>query len=394
MTCISAARPSVVVLGGGYGGINVAKALDEVAEVSLVDPAEAFFHNVAALRALADPQWLNRIFFPYRRLLSAGRFVRGRAVSVAGRRVRLESGEVLEPDYLVLATGSRYPFPGKTEERDVARVGAWYRAAHEALASARRALVVGAGPVGLELAGEITAFFPGTQVTVTDVADDILAGPYPQQLRDELRRQLGELGIQLRLGITPTAPPSAPPATLDRVRFSTGDGGELTADIWFPAFGVRPNTGYLGGASLAGGRDGPGCVRVDGHLRVLGETHVFALGDIADADRNMAGIAGHQAGLIAANIQALISGDCELTRWAKFPPVIVISLGPHHGAGFVDGSIIGPAAVARIKGRDMFAADYGALFDAAPGSGGRPASGDQAHEVAGWSAFGGQPEGR
>ena len=179
MTGTSAVRPSIVVLGGGYGGINVAKALDEVAEVSLVDPAEAFFHNVAALRALVDPRWLERIFLPYRHLLCAGRFIRGRAVSVDGRRVRLASGEVLQPDYLVLATGSAYPFPGKTGQPDVARVRARYRAAHRALASAERALILGAGPVGLELAGEIKASFPGTRVTVADTAGVILAGPYP-----------------------------------------------------------------------------------------------------------------------------------------------------------------------------------------------------------------------
>lgn len=363
MTGTSAARPSVVVLGGGYGGINVAKELDEVAEVSLVDPAEAFFHNIAALRALADPRWLDRILLPYRHLLSSGRFVRDRAVSVAGHRVTLASGEVLQPDYLVLATGSRFPSLAKTDEHDVARVRAWYRAAHEALSSAERALILGAGPVGLELAGEIKASVPDTQVTVADVADDILAGPYPQELRDELRSQLKALGIELRLGIMPTAPPNEPPATLGRITFSTGDGAELEADIWFRAFGVRPNTGYLGGASLVGGRDGPGYVRVDEHLRVLGQTRVFALGDIADADRNMAGIAGHQAGLVAANIRALISGDGQLTRWVRFPPVIVISLGSEGGAGFVNGRIVGPDAVAAIKGRDLFATGYAALFD-------------------------------
>jgi apoptosis-inducing factor 2 len=365
MTGTSASRPSVVVIGGGYGGINVAKALDEVAEVTLVDPAEAFFHNVAALRALVDPRWLQWIFFPYQRLLSSGRFVRDRAVSVDGRRVRLASGGILEPDYLVLATGSCYPFPAKTQERDVDPARAWYCAAHQALAGADRALILGAGPVGLELAGEIRAFFPDKQVTVADVADDIVAGPYPPGLRDELRSQLKQLGIELRLGITPAALPGAPPATLDRIRIRSGDGDELAADIWFRAFGVRPNTGYLGGASLAGGRNGQGYVRVDKYLRVLGETRVFALGDIADADHNMAGIAGHQAELVAANIRALITGEGGLTSWAKFPPVIVIPLGPEGGAGFVEGSMVGPAAVADIKGRDMFVTGHAALFEAA-----------------------------
>jgi NADH dehydrogenase FAD-containing subunit len=54
-------RASVVILGGGYGGINAAKALDDVADVTLVDPTEAFVHNVAAWRALVEPEWLDRI---------------------------------------------------------------------------------------------------------------------------------------------------------------------------------------------------------------------------------------------------------------------------------------------------------------------------------------------
>jgi NADH dehydrogenase FAD-containing subunit len=114
------AHPSVVVVGGGYGGINTAKALDHVADVTLVDPTEAFVHNIAAWRALVEPAWLDRIFLPYEHLLAHGRFLRDRAVAIDGRRVTLASGDVLEPDYLVLATGSAYPFPAKTEEPDIA----------------------------------------------------------------------------------------------------------------------------------------------------------------------------------------------------------------------------------------------------------------------------------
>ena len=49
------AKPTVVVVGGGYGGITVAKALDETSDVVLVEPKDAFMHNIAALRALVDP---------------------------------------------------------------------------------------------------------------------------------------------------------------------------------------------------------------------------------------------------------------------------------------------------------------------------------------------------
>ena len=115
MTNTSAdARPTVAVIGGGYGGMNVAKALDEFAEVTLVEPRDAFVHNVAALRALVEPEWLPRIFFPYDRLLANGRVVRDRAVGVERRRVTLASGAELTPDFIVLATGSTYPYPAKS----------------------------------------------------------------------------------------------------------------------------------------------------------------------------------------------------------------------------------------------------------------------------------------
>src|SRR3981189_826212 len=72
-------RPTVAVVGGGYGGVTVAKALDETMDVVLVEPRDAFMHNVAALRALVDPSWLPRIYFPYDKLLANGRVLRDRA---------------------------------------------------------------------------------------------------------------------------------------------------------------------------------------------------------------------------------------------------------------------------------------------------------------------------
>jgi NADH dehydrogenase FAD-containing subunit len=359
-------RASVVVVGGGYGGINAAKALDDVADVTLVDPTEAFVHNVAAWRALVEPEWLDRIFLPYEHLLTNGRFVRDRAVEVHGRRVRLASGEWLEPDYLVLATGSSYPFPAKTEEPNIVSARARFRAAHEALLAADRALIVGAGPAGLELAGEIKAFYPDKHVTIVDVSDDILAGPYDQALRDELRRQLDALGIEVRLGQGLTRLPSAPPATLDTIRITAEDGTELEADIWFRAFGVRPHSEYLESGSLSDRRDERGYVRVDENLRVVGESNVFALGDLSDADRDMAGIASKQAGVVAANIRALITGEGELAVYETFPPLIAIPLGPEGGAGSLGDGVAGAATIAELKGRDMLIGHYAELFDAVP----------------------------
>ncbi|MGH3173546.1 MAG: hypothetical protein ACRDPF_06715, partial [Streptosporangiaceae bacterium] len=68
-------RPTVVVLGGGYAGVQVARPLDGLADVVLVEPKDDFVHNVAALRALVDPSWLERIYLPYTGLLGAGRVI-------------------------------------------------------------------------------------------------------------------------------------------------------------------------------------------------------------------------------------------------------------------------------------------------------------------------------
>src|SRR6266571_4796531 len=101
-------RPTVVVIGGGYGGVGVAKALDADVDVVLVEPKDAFVHNIGALRALVEPAFLPKIFLPYDHLLGRGHVERDRAVAVGPHRVVVESGKEFPADYIVLATGSTY----------------------------------------------------------------------------------------------------------------------------------------------------------------------------------------------------------------------------------------------------------------------------------------------
>ncbi|GAA1018031.1 dehydrogenase [Acrocarpospora pleiomorpha] len=360
----SETRPSVVVLGGGYAGFKLAKALDDIADVTLVDPSDTFMHNAASWRTLVEPDWLDRIFLPLDRLLTHGRFVRDQAVAVDGRQVTLASGGRLEPDYLVLATGSAYPFPAKSDVPDAEKTRARIREAHEALRGAERVLVVGAGPAGLELAGEIKAFFPAKRVTIADVAPDVLPGPFEQELRDELRAQLDQLGIELKLGSPLTELPAAAPATPASIAVTTQAGDKLTADIWFRCFGVVPRTGYLTGA-LAGARNGRGYVRVDKFLRAGGLDRVYAIGDIADADRDTVGSANAQADLVAGNIRSEITGAGEQAAYQQVPPMVIVPLGPEGGAGQLPGQgVFGAETAAGIKGRELFVDVYAGMFDA------------------------------
>lgn len=355
-------RPTAVVVGGGYGGHKAARGLDEFCEVTLVEPRDAFVHNVAALRALVEPEWLPRIFLPYDRLLTNGNVVRDRAVEVDERSLTLASGEELRPDFIVLATGSTYPYPAKSSGDQTEAAIERYRESHQELARAGRVLIVGAGPTGLELAGEISDRWPEKQITILEPEAEILSGPYRQDLRDEVRRQLTQRGVEFVLGDPLIQEPPAPPVRCGEFAVSTSSGRVIEAEIWFRCYGLAPVSGYLQG-SLAGKRQPDGSIDVTPQLQVTGQTTVFALGDVAAADLKTAGRAGRQAEVVVANIRALAEGG-GLVDYEPPPPAIVIPLGPSGGASELPGQdeIAGAEPTASIKGAHMFVDLYREQF--------------------------------
>jgi apoptosis-inducing factor 2 len=359
----SRAKPTVVVIGGGYGGANVAKSLDDVAEVVLVEPKDAFVHNVAALRALADPSWLPKIFLPYDRLLAHGRVVQDRAVKVEAGQVTLGSGGQLAADYIVLATGSDYPFPAKSDLDVTADAHDKFRGAHAALDAAGRVLLVGAGPVGIELAGEIKAVWPDKQITLLDSAADVLGARFRADLKAELRRQLTDIGVELMLSSPLRQAPPTAPGELAEFTVETDSGTKVTADVWFQCYGVSPVSDYLAG-ELATARQPDGFVAVTPYLQVVGQDRVFALGDVADADHKMAGLAGRQAEVVAGNIRALIAGESPAARYEAGAPVIIVPVGPSGGSGQLPDTadLVTPEFAAQIKGRDMMVDRIGAML--------------------------------
>jgi NADH dehydrogenase FAD-containing subunit len=359
-------RPTVVVIGGGYGGVGAAKALDEDADVVLVDPKDAFQHNVAALRALVDPTWPDRIFLPYDHLLANGTVMRDHAMKVDADGVLLASGQRLSPDFLILATGSTYPFPAKTDRLDSADAVAHYDAVHANLGQARRVMLLGAGAVGLELAGEIAAAWPNKHIVLVDVCDEILPGPYDHRLRDELNRQLDGLGVERLLGAELTRLPDSAPCELKTFVVDTTAGTRIEADIWFRCHGIAPATNYLAG-DLAAARTRDGYVEVTPHLQVVGFDHIYALGDITAIDANKAGVAARQADIVVANIKAQIAGNEATATYAPRPPAIILPLGPTGGAGQLPDrdEIVSAEFVAEVKGRHMMIDRYAQFFNVA-----------------------------
>lgn len=345
---------TVVVVGGGYGGITVAKALDAHTDVVLVEPREAFVHNVAALRGVVSADWADRIFLPYDQLLSGGEVVRDKAARVDGTTVTLGSGRRIDADYVVLASGSSYPFPAKVGESDVASAKERFAATRAALTDADRVLLVGAGAVGLELTGEIAAAWPDKRITLVDPSDDLMGGAFPDALRSELRRQLAELGVEVLLGTSLVEQPPVEPGEAKTFTVRTDSGGELTADLWFRCFGVVPSADYVTG-SLASARLPGGGVAVTDELRVAGQERVFAIGDVTGTpEGKTAKAASAHADVVAANIRTLLAGGDQLTTYEIPKPAIVLPLGPTGGAGYAEEvGLLGAEDTSKLKGADL-----------------------------------------
>ncbi len=360
---------TIAVVGGGYGGAAVAKALDTAdpdAEVVLIDPREAFVNTAGSLRTLVRPGWGPNMFFPFATMLERTTVLRDRVVHADPRGVLLASGQRVEADYLVLATGSSYAYPAKPASDATEDVLADLRRSHDELAGAARVLILGAGPVGLELAGEVKQVWPDKSVRVVDPAAELLPGFLPE-LRARLTGQLADLGVDLRLGTTLAAPPATEPGRAASTTVTTTAGEELAADIWFRAYGVRTNSDYLADGAIAV-RNAAGQVPVTATLQVAGHPNVYALGDLTDLpEAKMAGYAMQHAEVVVTNLLAALRGETPpATYTPASEPMVLLPLGSELGVGQLptpEGASVVPAeTVSQYKGRDLFTARFTEQF--------------------------------
>lgn len=196
------------------------------------------------------------------------------AVDPAEKSVHLDDGSRLPYDSLLLATGGtprRLGLPGEElagvftlrSRSDAERL-------RRAAAAARRVVILGAGFLGLELAGAARRL--GVEVTV--VAPELL--PLAPPLGGKVSRWVVEQhrggGVDLRLGTTARKLQGQ-----GRVRqVVLSDGHVLECDVLIEAVGIEPESGYLQGTALAGG----GAVPTDRGQKTSLED-VYAAGDLA-----------------------------------------------------------------------------------------------------------------
>lgn len=359
-------KPKLVIVGGGYVGSEAARRLDAVLDVTLIEPREAFVHVPAMIRALVEPALLERAILPYDRLLRRGRILRGRAAGIRPDGVLLEDGSFVPGDVILVATGSDYAAPFKPQGGSIAEFRRAHAETGERLRAARHIAIAGAGPVGIELAGEIAWACPGKSVSLI-AADEQLLPDYPARLGRALEAKLASLGVSVIKGRRArlSEPGEPGPLILD-------DDTTVSADLVLPAVGARGRNGLL--ADLPGVRRGEqGRVLTDDWLRPAVWPNLFSGGDVAEVGDAMTIVATMRQVpfLVRAIRTAAAGGRVERLRpyrpWKAAP--ILLPLGPRVGNSFLPApgpfaplGVVGNLATRRLKGADLFVAKYRRAF--------------------------------
>ena len=299
------ARPHVVILGGGFGGLHCARTLRRASvDVTVVDRRNYHLFQPLLYQVATASLSPADVASPIRAILKRSRNTQvwlGEAVGVdvERRAVILKDGR-LEYDYLVVATGVTHAYfghdewaaraPGLKTVDDALEIRrrfllAFEAAEREADPAARRRLltfvIVGAGPTGVELAGSMVEIArqsiprdfrfidtASARVILLEGADRVLPA-YPPDLSAKARTQLERLGVEVRTGALVT--------DIDDVAVHIGE-ETITASNVYWAAGVAASPIA---AELDAPLDRAGRVLVQDDCSVPGHPEIFVIGDLA-----------------------------------------------------------------------------------------------------------------
>lgn len=354
----------IAIVGGGYIGVDLAKSLDDTAEVTLIEPRSHFVHAPAMIRAVVDPSLTDRALIPYDRLLTRGRVVRARATGIDADGVTLEDGQRVEADFIVVATGSSNAMPFKPVGADIEGLRQANQRIHQQVKAARTIGIVGAGAVGTELAGEIAHAMPDKKITLISDQDRLFP-TMPDKLGDALARKLRDAGVTIVFGkraetLQSLSEPYAGSLTLS-------DGSEHDFDLIFPVLGSRASSELLEGLPDSQ-KSTANRVKVDPWLRPSSLPNVFAAGDVADAGDGMTIVAtSRQLPWLKSTLKALMTGKRldEMKPYKPWGPKapILVPLGPKRGNSFLGFFTAGDWVTSKMKGQDLFLKKYNKLLN-------------------------------
>ncbi|WP_233809285.1 NAD(P)/FAD-dependent oxidoreductase [Paraburkholderia sp. HP33-1] len=361
----------VVVYGGGMAGAILAKSLSSITDVTLVDPLDYFEVPMAAPRNLVKPDFAERSIVPFAEALPKVRHIHGKLVELSprGGRIATVSGEelLLKAEVTVLATGSHFAnnLMRGTEGAEAGRK-AFYARYSERIDAARNIVIVGGGPIGVEVAGEIAEVHgSGKHVTILEAGPRILAGT-TVEMAAHVTGMLRDRGVSVLVGeklVNGSNDPSdafAPGGVA-----VTANGQRIAYDLMIWCTGGRSNTDYMR-THFSSLLNAQGRVRVTPELRVVGLPSIYALGDITDLDENK--MAWHIAGQVKTalwNIRRTLEGQQDVNGLKKYRPQtgnpsMVVTMGSKAGVAHLKGlgTVKAGWLVSMIKARHMFVPKY------------------------------------
>ncbi|KAI3939854.1 hypothetical protein MKW98_029630 [Papaver atlanticum] len=340
-------KKKVVIVGGGLAGALAAKSLQSAADVVLVDPKEYFEITWAGMRAKIEPLVANRMVIKHKDYLTNGRLSMSSAIGVTDTEVLTADGESIPYEYLVIATGHNDLFP-KTKSERVEQ----YQAEYNKIEAAESILIIGGGPSGVELAGELVVDFPGKKVTLVHSRQRLLDFVGPKASKKALD-WLTSRKVEVILGQSVDLKSH----TDGDKMFKTSTGETIVADIHFFCVGRPLGSSWIKNSVFEEALDAQGRVMVDEHLRVKGHKNVFAIGDITDIPEMKQGYLGQNHAVLAAkNVKLLMDGgkESKLRRYKAGSDMAIISLGRREAlAQFPYATLIG-CFPGLIKSKDLF----------------------------------------
>ena len=299
-------KKHVVIIGGGFAGINVIKKLDKKKfTITLIDRHN--FHSFPPLFYQIASSGLDTgsISFPFRREIRHMRHVRFhmgevKKVDTTTKTVTTQF-ETISYDYLVIAAGTTNNFFGMDGLRDkvytLKSVAEAIRLRNEILDRLERAsieknperkkqllsfVVIGAGPTGVEVAGAIGEMkryiipreYPeidknDLKILIVEGADRVLRTMSEDASR-HAREYLGHLMVDVKLNTSMHGYDN------NMVKLANGEEVYCETLIWTAGIVGEPISGFEDSVYAKGGR-----FKVDSCNRVYGHDDIFALGDIA-----------------------------------------------------------------------------------------------------------------
>jgi NADH:ubiquinone reductase (H+-translocating) len=318
-------REHVVVVGGGFGGLRAVAELRRArVDVTLVDRRNFHLFQPLTYQVATGALSASEIAYPLRAIFRRDRNVRVLMAEVAdfdlaAREVhlrpvmRVPAPERLSYDTLIVAGGSQYSYFGHEEWRAHAAevkslesalsvrarlLAAFEGAEAELDPQAREALltfvVVGAGPTGVEMAGQIAELARDTlrrdfraidprdaRIVLVESGERVLAS-FPPSLSAAAERSLRRLGVVVLTG-HPVVGVDAGGVTLGHATSGT-DRIASSVVVW--AAGVTASSLATRLAELTGAeRDVAGRITVEPDLTLPSHPEVFAIGDMTRVRR-------------------------------------------------------------------------------------------------------------